>query len=48
MQGSGGNKVGIFPEQDMVVVITTTNYRERGAHQLTDRLLTDYVLQAVQ
>jgi CubicO group peptidase (beta-lactamase class C family) len=48
MQGSGGNKVGVFPEQDMVVVITTTNYHERGAHQLTDRLLTDYILASVQ
>ena len=48
MLGSGGNKVGVFPEQDMVVVITTTNYHERGAHQLTDRLLTDYVLAAVE
>jgi CubicO group peptidase (beta-lactamase class C family) len=48
MLGSGGNKVGVFPEQDMVVVITTTNYHERGAHQITDRLLTDYVLAAVQ
>jgi len=44
MQGSGGNKVAIFPEQDMVVVITTTNYHERGAHQISDKLLTDYIL----
>ena len=47
MQGAGGNKVAIFPDQEMVVVITTTNFNIRGSHELTDKLLTDYVLAAV-
>lgn len=44
MQGAGGNKVAVFPALDMVVVITTTNFQARGAHQLSDRLLTEYIL----
>ena len=46
MQGSGGNKVAVFPKLGMVVVVTTTNYRERNAHQLADKVLTG-VLEAV-
>jgi CubicO group peptidase (beta-lactamase class C family) len=46
MSGTGGNKVSIFPELDMVTVITTTNYRVRDAHALTDRIITDYLLPA--
>ena len=48
MTGNGGNKAMVFPDLDMVVVITATNYNVRGAHELTDRLLTDFILAAVQ
>jgi len=47
MTGNGGNKAVVFPDLEMVVVITTTNYNLRGAHELTDRLVTDFVLRAV-
>ena len=48
MYGTGGNKVLVFPESQMCVLITTTNYRVQGAGRLTDKLLTDYILKAVQ
>jgi len=44
MSGNGGNKVAVFPDLGMVVVITSTNYSTPGMHQQTDRLLTDYIL----
>lgn len=40
MNGSGGNSVQVFPEQRVVVVVTTTNYNERQPHQITGRLVT--------
>ena len=42
----GGNKVVVFPNQEVVVVITTTNYRVRGATAMTDKLITEYILNA--
>jgi CubicO group peptidase (beta-lactamase class C family) len=48
MLGNGGNKVAVFPELDMVIVLTSTNYNTRGMHEQTDRLLTDYILASVQ
>ena len=44
MYGTGGNKVVVFPDEQMVVVITTTNFRVSGAAALTDRLIVDYML----
>ena len=45
MSGNGGNKVMVFPGLDMSVVLTSTNYNTK---EQTERLVTDYVLQAVE
>jgi len=48
MSGNGGNKVVAIPALDMAVVITSTNYNTHGMHEQTERILTDYVLAAVE
>ncbi len=48
MSGNGGNKVIAIPALDMAVVITSTNYGTRGMHEQTEKILTDYVLAAVE
>jgi len=47
MYGTGGNKVYVLPDQGVVVVITTTNYRLPGAGAVTDSLLTSLIVPAV-
>jgi CubicO group peptidase (beta-lactamase class C family) len=47
MYGTGGNKVVVFPDEQVVVVITTTNYRLQGAAALSDRLLMEQILPAL-
>ena len=44
MTGMGGNRVHVFPERDLVAVITTTNFGRRDAHALSDRLVVEQIL----
>jgi hypothetical protein len=44
MAGTGGNRVHVFPDLDLVAVITTTNFRRRDAHSLSDRLVVEQIL----
>jgi CubicO group peptidase (beta-lactamase class C family) len=48
MYGTGGNKVYVFPAERLVAVVTTVNFRVAGAGALSDRLLTEYILPALQ
>lgn len=47
MSGSGGQKVAIVPDLDLVAVITTTNFGVRQPHAISEKLLVDHILAAV-
>jgi CubicO group peptidase (beta-lactamase class C family) len=47
MQGNGGNKVAVFPDLDMVVVITSKSYNVPGIHPLIDQLIAEHILTAL-
>lgn len=44
MTGMGGNKVYVFPDLRLVTVVTSENFGRRDAHELSDRIVRDYVL----
>jgi CubicO group peptidase (beta-lactamase class C family) len=45
--GNGGNKIYIFTDQPLVIVITATAYGAPYAHSQEDKMMTDYILPAV-
>lgn len=45
--GNGGNKIFIFKDQPLVIVITSTAYNTPYGHKQVDRMMQDYVLPAV-
>jgi CubicO group peptidase (beta-lactamase class C family) len=47
MYGTGGNKLYVLPDQGIVVVVTTTNFKVPGAGALTDKLFTSLIVPAV-
>jgi CubicO group peptidase (beta-lactamase class C family) len=47
MYGTGGNKIYVLPDQGIVVVVTTTNFKVPGAGALTDKLFTSLIVPAV-
>jgi CubicO group peptidase (beta-lactamase class C family) len=44
MSGAGGSRVHVFPDRELVAVITATNFRRRDAHALSDRLVAEVIL----
>jgi CubicO group peptidase (beta-lactamase class C family) len=48
MSGNGGNKVAVFPELDLVAVVTSVNYGARGMHEQVERLFSEHILAALQ
>jgi CubicO group peptidase (beta-lactamase class C family) len=44
MAGFGGNRVAVFPEDRLVVVVTSENFAEPDAHERTERLINHHVL----
>ncbi|WP_420601055.1 serine hydrolase domain-containing protein [Flagellimonas sp.] len=47
MSGNGGQKVLAIPELEAVIVITTTNYGKRKAHQYTDEIMNNFIVPAL-
>jgi len=47
MSGAGGNKVLVFPDLDLVAVITSENFHRQDAHELSERLVQEFILPAV-
>lgn len=47
MSGNGGNHIVVLPSDRLVVVITRTRYNQRGMHQESQRLVSDYILKAM-
>lgn len=45
--GNGGNKVFIFTDLDLVVVITSTAYNQSYMHRQADTIMEDYILPAI-
>ena len=45
--GNGGNKVFVFIDQPLVVIVTATAFGKRYAHPQVDRMMEDYILPAV-
>lgn len=43
MTGAGGSRVHVFPDEDIVVVITSANFGVRGAHDLSNALVEQLV-----
>ncbi|MGH1558291.1 hypothetical protein ACRAWD_11870 [Caulobacter segnis] len=48
MSGSGGQKVAIVPDLSLVAVITTTNFSVRQPHAISEKLLAEHILAAVE
>jgi len=49
MTGSGGNKVAIFPNLELVVVLTSTYYNGgMESHIQTSKLLSEYIVPAIR
>lgn len=44
MSGNGGNKVMAIPSLDLAIVITTTNYNNRDAHNYADEIVSKYII----
>jgi CubicO group peptidase (beta-lactamase class C family) len=45
--GNGGNKIFVFKDQPLVIVITASAYGQGYAHRQVDRMMTDFILPAL-
>ena len=47
MSGNGGNRMLAFPELNLTVVVTATNYNNRKAHDYVDEILNEYIVPSI-
>ena len=47
MSGNGGNKVAVFDELDLSVVVTARLFGTRGMHQQSTDIVNDYILSSM-
>jgi len=45
--GNGGNKIFVFKDVPLVIIVTATAYNEGYAHAQVDKMMQDYILPAV-
>ena len=45
--GNGGNKIFIFDDQDIVVVVTASAYGKGYAHSQVDQMMQEYIIPAI-
>ena len=45
--GNGGNKIFVFDDRDLVIVVTASAYGQRYMHSQVDEMMEDYILPAV-
>jgi CubicO group peptidase (beta-lactamase class C family) len=45
--GNGGNKIFVFKDQPLVVVVTASAYGTPYGHAQVDKMMTDYILPAI-
>ena len=45
--GNGGNKIFVFKDEPLVVVVTATAYGAPYAHPQVDKMMADFILPAV-
>ncbi len=44
MSGNGGNRVVFLPDDGVVIVLTKTDYNQRGMHQASEKLINEGIL----
>ncbi len=45
--GNGGNKIFVFNDQNLVIVVTASAYGQRYMHTQVDEMMTEYILPAI-
>jgi CubicO group peptidase (beta-lactamase class C family) len=47
MAGNGGSKIAVFPDLDLVVVLTSNWYGTGKAHLQAEKIISEYIVPAI-